>query len=121
MAMLRVPCNRSGGTANLHQHGIGIGVDLDTGVTTHAVQDDRRVEHHPDSNVPLSGLAIPCWDEVLANASRVNEVFGMDYLGVDIVFDEASGPLILEVNVRPGLAIQLANRTGLRAALEGRG
>ena len=44
----------------------------------------------------------------------------MNYLGADIVVDAERGPLILEVNVRPGLAIQLANRTGLRTALERR-
>ena len=40
------------------------------------------------------------------------------YLGVDIVIDQERGPLVLEVNVRPGLAIQLANRQGLRRRLE---
>jgi D-alanine-D-alanine ligase-like ATP-grasp enzyme len=42
----------------------------------------------------------------------------MDYLGVDVVLDAQRGPVILEVNVRPGLAVQLANRMGLRASLE---
>ncbi|MCB0354450.1 MAG: hypothetical protein KDD64_13025, partial [Bdellovibrionales bacterium] len=41
------------------------------------------------------------------------DMTNLGYLGVDIVFDERLGPLLLEVNVRPGLAIQLANRIGL--------
>ncbi len=118
MAMLRLPCRRSRGRANLHQHGLGLGIDLATGITTHAVQDDRPIENHPDTNLPLSGIALPRWEEAIAFASRVNTVFGMNYLGADIVIDAERGPLILEVNVRPGLAIQLANRWGLRAALE---
>jgi D-alanine-D-alanine ligase-like ATP-grasp enzyme len=37
----------------------------------------------------------------------------LGYLGVDIVLDRDLGPLILELNARPGLNIQLANRQGL--------
>ena len=40
------------------------------------------------------------------------EVTHLGYLGVDIVLDKTKGPLILELNARPGLAIQIANRTG---------
>jgi D-alanine-D-alanine ligase-like ATP-grasp enzyme len=36
----------------------------------------------------------------------------LGYLGVDIVLDKNLGPLILELNARPGLAIQIANRKG---------
>ena len=35
------------------------------------------------------------------------------YLGVDIVLARDRGPLVLEINARPGLSIQLANRYGL--------
>jgi alpha-L-glutamate ligase-like protein len=120
MAMLRIPCRRSNGTANLHQHGLGLGVDLATGITTHAVQDDQPIDTHPDTGVSLRGIEIPRWDEIKIIASRVNQTFGMNYLGADVVIDADRGPLILEVNVRPGLAIQLANRSGLREVLEGR-
>lgn len=118
MAMLRLPCRGSGGTANLHQHGLGLGVDLDTGRTHHAIQDDQPIDLHPDTQLPLSGIELPAFEQAINASARVNRIFGMDYLGVDIVFDAERGPLILEVNVRPGLAIQLANRTGLRAELE---
>jgi len=33
-------------------------------------------------------------------------------LNTDIVLDKNLGPLILELNARPGLAIQIANKTG---------
>ena len=42
---------------------------------------------------------------------------GLGYLGVDIVLDRYHGPLILELNARPGLAIQIANRVGLAQRL----
>ena len=38
----------------------------------------------------------------------------LGYLGVDMVIDRDRGPLILEMNARPGLNIQIANGAGLR-------
>jgi glutathione synthase/RimK-type ligase-like ATP-grasp enzyme len=37
----------------------------------------------------------------------------LGYLGVDIVIDEKRGPMLLELNARPGLSIQVANSKGL--------
>ena len=42
---------------------------------------------------------------------------GLGYVGADIVIDRDRGPLLLELNARPGLAIQIANRAGLGARL----
>jgi hypothetical protein len=39
-------------------------------------------------------------------------------MGVDIVLDQNLGPLILEMNARPGLAIQIANQAGLQTRLD---
>jgi glutathione synthase/RimK-type ligase-like ATP-grasp enzyme len=47
-----------------------------------------------------------------------HELTGMGYLGVDLVIEAAKGPLILELNARPGLNIQLANQCGLRPRLQ---
>ena len=46
-------------------------------------------------------------------AGRVSRAVQMGYLGVDIVLDRRQGPLLLEANARPGLAIQIANGQGL--------
>jgi alpha-L-glutamate ligase-like protein len=113
MAMLRLPTRESGGRANLHQGGIGAGVDLATGRTSHAVQRDRAVARHPDTGRPLVGVRVPSWAEVLGIARRVAGAVGLGYLGVDLVVDAAQGPLLLEANARPGLAIQIANGRGL--------
>jgi alpha-L-glutamate ligase-like protein len=113
MAMLRLPTRKSGGRANLHQGGIGAGVELDTGVTHHAVQHDRFVERHPDTHVSVLGVQVPYWHEVLAMSRRVAEAVGLGYLGVDVVVDAEQGPMLLEANARPGLAIQIANARGL--------
>lgn len=113
MAMLRLPTNESGGRANLHQGGLGAGIDLDTGVTHHAVQRNRAITHHPDTGRPLLGLPVPCWPQVLEMSRRVAKAVGLGYIGVDIVLDAVAGPLLLEANARPGLAIQIANGEGL--------
>jgi alpha-L-glutamate ligase-like protein len=113
MAMFRLPTRVSGGRANLHQGGIGAGIDLATGTTTHAVQNDRAIDRHPDTGQPLLNLQVPRWTEVLALASQVGRLVGLGYLGVDIVMDELGSPMLLEANARPGLAIQIANRRGL--------
>jgi alpha-L-glutamate ligase-like protein len=113
MAMLRLPTKESNGRANLHQGGIGAGIDLDSGRTNHAVQRNRFVGKHPDTTVSVVGLAVPYWDEVLEMSRRVARAVGLGYVGVDIVIDARHGPMLLEANARPGLAIQIANAKGL--------
>jgi alpha-L-glutamate ligase-like protein len=113
MAMLRLPTKASNGRANLHQGGIGTGIDLASGFTHHAVQRNRMIECHPDTGMPVIGLRVPYWTRVLEMARRVGETVGLGYLGVDIVVDASEGPMVLEANARPGLAIQIANGLGL--------
>jgi alpha-L-glutamate ligase-like protein len=118
MAMLRLPTKASGGRANLHQGGIGAGVDLDTGVTTRAVMLNHLADRHPDTGLSLVGLRVPYWPQILEMARRVSAAVDLGYLGVDIVVDRDEGPLLLEANARPGLAIQIANGQGLLGRLE---
>ncbi len=113
MAMLRLPTRESGGRANLHQGGIGTVIDLETGVTHHAVRHGRVIAAHPDTGRPVVGVRVPGWREVLAMSRRVAAAVGLGYVGVDVVVDERQGPLLLEANARPGLAIQIANAEGL--------
>jgi alpha-L-glutamate ligase-like protein len=117
MAMLRLPTRASNGRANLHQGGVATGIDLASGFTHHAVQCNRFVDCHPDTGVPVVGIRVPHWKEVLEMSRRVARAVGLGYLGVDIVVDQAQGPLLLEANARPGLAIQIANQRGLLPAL----
>jgi alpha-L-glutamate ligase-like protein len=113
MAMLRLPTRESNGRANLHQGGIGAGVDLASGRTHHAVQHNRFVLSHPDTGRPVVGMRVPYWREVLEMSRRVAEAVELGYVGVDIIVDEEEGPMLLEANARPGLAIQIANARGL--------
>jgi len=117
MAMVRLPTRRSRGKANLHQGAVGAGIALSTGRTLAGVLGNDVVEEHPDTGVPIGGLEMPRWHECLELAARCHELTGLGYLGVDIVLDRFLGPLILELNARPGLNIQIANRAGLQDRL----
>lgn len=117
-AMVRLPTRSSDGRANLHMGGMAVGIDLARGVTTHGVLDGRPCDRHPDLDAPVGGHVIPGWDDMLAIAARCYDAIPLGYLGVDLVVDATLGPLVLELNARPGLTIQLANRRGLRASME---
>jgi alpha-L-glutamate ligase-like protein len=118
MAMLRAATRESDGRANLHQGALGIGIDLATGLTIRAVHRGRPVIRHPDLDVDLIGIRMPAWDKILEIAVTCQEMTGLGYLGVDMMIDETLGPLMIEVNARPGLAIQMANGVGLLRRLE---
>ena len=119
MAMLRLPTKESGGKANLQQGGIGVGIDLATGVTTTAVQGKAKIiDYVPGTRLLLSGIKIPYWKDILLLAVKAQEVSGMGYLGADVAIDRERGPVFLEINARPGLSIQVANLSGLRERLE---
>lgn len=118
MAMVRLPTRMSGGKANLHQGAIGAGVDMATGRTLKAVWRTEIVAEHPDTGNPISGVQIPHWATLVELAARSYELTGLGYQGIDIVLDREKGPLILEMNARPGLAIQIANQVGLATRLE---
>ena len=119
MAMTRLPTEASGGRANLHQGALGVGIDLDRGRTSRAVLGTVVVRRHPDHGRPLLGRAIPAWEKVLEIAVRAADETGLGYVGADVVIDERRGPMILELNARPGLAIQVANGAGLLPRLRG--
>lgn len=119
MAMLRLPTRASDGKANLQQGAIGVGIDLATGTTTSAIIGKGHiVEHVPGTQLVLSGIKIPYWKEVLRIAVEAQHISGLGFLGADIAIDRERGPVIIELNARPGLSIQLANLTGLRERLD---
>jgi alpha-L-glutamate ligase-like protein len=121
MAMLRLATVASKGRANLHVGGIGVGINLASGMTTSAVAGKRWLSLHPDTEIPLAGVRIPHWEDLLDIAACCADAVPLGYLGIDLALDAEIGPCVLELNARPGLSIQLANRRGLRpliAAIE---
>lgn len=113
MAMLRAATRESDGRANLHQGAIGIGIDLASGITCRAIHHGRAITHHPDIGIDLIGIQMPYWHQILEIAVVCQEMTELGYLGVDVMIDEVVGPVMIEVNARPGLAIQMANGIGL--------
>lgn len=117
MAMMRCSTHASDGKANLHQGAVGVGIDLAEGRSLYAVQNSRLVTAHPDTGQGFDALRLPHWQTILDLSAGCYEMTGLGYLGVDIVIDKLRGPLILELNARPGLAIQVANQQGMAARL----
>lgn len=113
LAMMRLPTRLSDGKANLHQGAIGVGIDISRGRTFSGVWHERLIDQHPDTGGMLSGRLIPYWDEILSLTAKCHDFAGLGFIGVDIVLDKESGPMMLEINARPGLTIQLANKIGL--------
>ncbi len=129
MAMTRLPTKRSNGTANLHSGAICTGIDIGTGITTYSMHMDPNsimsdtyilIEKTMDlkQNKILSGIQIPDWDNLLEIALKCQKASGLGYIGVDIALDRDKGPVVFEINARPGLGIQVANQAGLRWRLE---
>jgi len=113
MAMIRLPTRLSDGKANLHQGAIGVGIDIPTGLTRRGVWGTEIIREHPDTEHSIVGLEIPHWPHLMEMAARCYELSGLGYVGVDFVLDRRDGPMILELNARPGLSIQIANGNGL--------
>ena len=117
-AMLRIPTKDSDGKANLHQGALGVGIDLNTGTLRRGYYKDAYTEQHPDSAKLLTGLRLPYWPEIIAISKKTAQLIPLQYLGIDIVIDRHRGPLVLEINARPGLQIQNINEQGLLPILE---
>ena len=114
MAMTRLPTEESDGAANLHMGAVGIGLDVANGQALGGYQSTNKwFDEHPDTGVDLESFAIPNWEEVLSTAVKAAEVSRLGYTGADIVIDEEEGPMVLEINARPGLGIQNSTFDGL--------
>ena len=124
MAMLRIPTEKSGGKANLHQGAMGLGIDLATGITTFGIEGRGEpvyqiFDYGKKKKRKVNGIKIPFWREILETAINCQKaVPNLGFMGVDVVLDKEKGPDVLEVNARPGLSIQVCNKAGLRARME---
>lgn len=112
-AMLRLPTKVSNGKANLHQGALGAAIDLKTGAIIRATKKGQSFSHHPDSNQALIGVTLPYWQNIIQIAEKCYESIDLGYMGVDVCLDKNLGPLVLEVNGRPGLEIQNVQQKGL--------
>lgn len=119
MAMARFPTRLSHGRANLHQGAFALGIDIRSGQTTYAVWRNRNIASHPETGEPLASIKIPEWKYILEMSVKAAKCVELGFVGADIVIDRRLGPLVMELNARPGLTIQLANKKGLVKKLYG--
>lgn len=119
MAMTRLPTRISGGKANLTRGALGGGICLTSGRIENVVlaHGGETVKTHPDTGIELIGQQIPFWGAILEMAVKAQRATGIGYAGVDIAVDAVRGPVVMEVNKRPGLEIQNATNRPLLARL----
>ncbi len=117
MAMLRIPTKESDWKANIHWWACAAGIDIWTGKLTYITQHSKIVKSVPWVG-DVRGLVLPDWDKMLEMSVRVQKETNIWYLGCDIVMDHKEGPLLLEINIRPWIAIQIANMARLKDRLE---
>lgn len=119
MAMVRLPTKESEGRANLHQGALAAGIDMASGITTHAITGKGTpIEYLPGTKKKLNGIKIPFWKKTLLVASQAAQAAQLVYGGIDLFLHPEKGPMVVELNARPGLSIQIANQAGLRRRLE---
>jgi hypothetical protein len=97
----------------LHQGAAGFAVDLESGRLGTGIHEGRVIDAHPDSGEKLAGRELPHWPEVLGIACAAQRAVPLGYAGVDVCLDERRGPVVLEINARPGIEIQNALQKGL--------
>lgn len=117
IAMLRVPTANSKWKANLHGWACGLGIDIWTGRITYITQFKKMIKSIPGI-WDVRGIEIPHWEDVLRLAVKVQQVTGVWYVWCDIVLDDTFWPLLLEMNVRPWLEVQVANKVPLLERLK---
>jgi len=117
MAMLRLPTKESSGKANLHLGAVGVGIDIAKGETTYISYKNKIIDEIPGVG-PIKGLKIPYWDDILMIASKCQLITNLGYMATDISIDKTSGPMLLEINARAGLGVQIANLAPLKKRLQ---
>jgi alpha-L-glutamate ligase-like protein/uncharacterized protein (TIGR02421 family) len=117
MAMLRLPTKESGGKANLHLGAVGVGIDIAKGETTYVSYKNKIIDTVPGVG-PIKGLKLPYWDDILLITSKCQLITNLGYMAADIAIDKTTGPVLLEINARAGLGVQIANLAPLKKRLQ---
>ena len=112
MAMLRVPTKESEGRANLAENAMAIGINLSNGEPNYYYYKGKISKKDPINKNPIK--KIPNFIRVLQVAVKCAQLSKLKLVGCDIAFNEKNEPCLIEINARPGLKIQLANKDSLK-------
>lgn len=118
MAMLRLPTEESGGRANLSQGALGIGLDIASGKPTYINYKNEIINEVPNYGQFDENFKVPYWDEILNICAKSQYITNLGFLGCDIAIDNNNGPILIEINARPGTKIQIANKAPLQKRLK---
>lgn len=112
-AMIRIPTEKSDGKANLSLGAFAGDIDLETGEIKGVYNKfGKSVDHISIGNI------MPQWENLLEVGRKAVEASGLGYAGADIVYDQEKGPIIMELNARPGLMIQNITGINLRKKID---
>ncbi len=117
MAMLRVPTQLSNGKANIHAWACWVWIDIWTWKLTYITSYSKIIKSIPWI-WDVRWLRLPWWDKALALAVKAQQITKIWYLWCDIVLDKSKWPLVLELNIRPWLEVQMANLSALKDRLK---
>lgn len=101
----------SNGVSNLHQGGVGINYDFETGLfdskfwydTTYHYKGSQFLKCHPDSGISLAGKYLPNWQMVKKVVLEVCKYLSsIDFMGFDIMISE-NDIIICEINSLPAI------------------
>ena len=116
IAMLRIPTEESWWTANTHSWACAVWIDIWSGILTYITHYNKVIK-----SVPwiwdIRWLKIPYWEDILKMSAKLQKITNIWYLACDIVLDKNQWPSLLEVNIRPGLSVQVANLAPLASRL----
>ncbi len=117
IAMLRVPTKESDWKANLHGGACWVGIDIWTWKLTFITRKSKIIKSIPWI-WDVRWIKIPSWEKMLKLAVKVQQITKIKYLWCDIVLDEKLWPLLLEMNIRAGLEVQISNLAPLKSRLD---
>jgi len=118
-AYVRFPTIDSGGKANMAIGAVGTGIDLSTGITTSSRKGKENggkgipIEYVAGTKLSYRGLKIPHWNKLLELSVKCQQASKLKLIAIDFLIDDDKGPVVVELNARPGLSIQLVNNAGL--------
>lgn len=107
-AGLRLAANSGAIVDNTHQGGIGAAIDLGSGVLAQAVgvSHPGTYDTHPANGAPITGEAVPDWEEAKTLALTAHRKLAPS--GVIVGWDiglSSRGPVLIEANQRPGVRL----------------